>query len=104
MIRERRSEKRVKAQVAVRIPAFGMALRHPVNICPSGLSVISSVFLDVNHEFDMELIVQGKDSIYTRARVMWIDPKRKGAGCYRVGMKFMDLGPEDKKRLQADLQ
>ncbi len=106
---ERRAYKRVQAPVYCR-PA-GLALRFlqqkqkPLDISLGGMRIYSDEPVKKGTRLELELFLPDNSSVTCKVEAVWIVVLPPGSPAkHDVGLKFIDIKPEDRDRLGAVLE
>jgi c-di-GMP-binding flagellar brake protein YcgR len=105
---ERREFKRVHAPVYCR--PMGLSLRFlqkqkALDISLGGVRIYSDEAIKKGTRLELELFLPDGASVTCRVEVAWIDELPEGAPArHDVGLKFIEIKPEDKDRLGSILE
>lgn len=105
-VSDRRRYPRVHAEVLYR-PA-GLSLvhhrRNTQDISLGGMRVFSDEGLGIGSRLDLEIQVSDGPPVRCWAEVVWLVPLNDGSpATFDVGLKFIDMAPQDIQRLAAVL-
>lgn len=82
---------------------------HPgrtVDISEGGLLLYVSDQMEIGHNLRLKLFFDSGvelKTIESRVQVVWKELRFEEAGSYRIGVKFLDISPEDLERLRSFL-
>jgi c-di-GMP-binding flagellar brake protein YcgR len=106
---EKRQFKRVRAPVYCR--PMGLSLRflqskqqRPVDISLGGMRIYSDEAIAPGTKLELELFLPDASSVTCKVEVVWIEALgAQGPAKHDVGLKFIDIKPEDRARLAVVL-
>jgi Tfp pilus assembly protein PilZ len=101
---ERRRYKRFKKPVVLKMSSLGMKDRPSINIGLGGFLIESDKFYEINRILKMEIKSANKSPIHCKVKIAWIDPTTRSAQKYKIGLQFLDISPEDQKKLKEILE
>lgn len=106
---DRRAYKRVQAPVYCR--PVGIAFRflqpkaQPLDISLGGLRIYSDEAIKKGTRLELELFLPDNSGVTCKVEVVWVDALPAGSPArHDVGLKFIDVKPEDRARLAAVLE
>ncbi len=84
------------------MPLFGR--RRAIDVSLGGIRLYADEAPKVGEHLELELFVPEGTEIACTVEVVWVEPLAEGAPAYfDVGMKFVSIDDEDRKRLAAVL-
>jgi len=101
---DRRLNKRVESSIVFHSGLCGFKKQYSMNISADGLLMEADKFHPVKKVFTILLAIPEGEPIDCKARIVWISPRTKDAPSYMVGVQFLNLSPEEKKRLKAAIE
>lgn len=118
MISNRRAHKRYKKAIFFRIVTPEPRELTSIDISLGGLLFESGTFCNVNQMLSLEIIIPNRKSIPCEARIAWVypvqsqklrssgrglngvNPGKKTAPIYKVGLQFLNLSSRDQEKLK----
>lgn len=105
---ERRQYKRVRAPVYCRTlgisQRFLQARTQPLDISLGGMRIYSDEPVKKGLRLELELFLPDNTTVTCKVEVVWVDALPNGSPArHDVGLKFIDVSDEDRRRLGAVL-
>ena len=78
-------------------------ISHAKDVSVGGVCVILHPGIVVNDILQLEMILPSKNTIHSKGRVAWVDPKARVKGwteaVYEGGIEFLDISDEDREEI-----
>lgn len=107
-VHERRQYKRVRAPVYCRPMGIASRFLHqkaqPLDISLGGLRIYSDEPVNRGARLELELFLPDNTSVSCKVEVVWVDElPAEGPARHDVGLKFIEVRDEDRRRLATVL-